>query len=374
MFIKTMHDPRRRLARVLEHLGTAVKRPGRFALAIGSTETSDIEGISAAGASGPARRATPALDAEALVLGMTVSGTSMPVSPDGIVSPVVASRAMVNLLDCKIEVFDCGTFTSPKLDALRVGVSAARRLDSGQALDLKAVERLFDQGREAGAALSFSTGYIVVGECVPGGTTTALGVLTALGYEAAKLVSSSMPSANHERRARLVEAGIRRSGISADGVKKTPLKAVAAVGDPMQPFVAGLALEASRRLPVVLGGGTQMLAVYALARAIAGDSELNERSLGVITTKWVAFDKLSDPVRLAMLVDAPFAASCPDFSGSRHLGLRAYEDGNVKEGVAAGAMMALAHLGGFSGQRIQEAIDFHYDRMTCPVQQRPIRL
>jgi uncharacterized protein (TIGR00303 family) len=363
-FIRAVNDPRNRLTRVLEHLGFAVKKPGRMALAIGSTETSDIDGISAAGHTAEARRITPALDAEALVLGLPVTHSSIPASPEGIVSPVVASRAMVNLLDCKIEIFDCGAFVSPKLEALRVGGIAARRLDTGEALELKLVERLFEQGREQGQALGRTASYIVIGECVPAGTTTALGVLTALGYDASKLVSSSMLTAMHDVRHQLVASGIKKSGLGTDDFKQSPLKAVAAVGDPMQPFVAGLALEAAKRVPVILGGGTQMLAVYALARAIMGDAELLERSLAVITTKWVVNDKHSNPTQLSVLVDAPFAASFPNFTGSRHRGLQAYEEGNVKEGVAAGAMMAIAHLAGFSSDRIQEAIDFHYDRMV----------
>jgi hypothetical protein len=48
-----------------------------------------------------------------------------------------------------------------------------------------------------------------------------------------------------------------------------PFKLVAAVGDPMQIAAAGMAIAASRRCGVLLAGGTQMLAVYALAQALA---------------------------------------------------------------------------------------------------------
>jgi NaMN:DMB phosphoribosyltransferase len=54
---------------------------------------------------------------------------------------------------------------------------------------------------------------------------------------------------------------------------------------------------------------------------------------------------------------------------SRHEGLRSYEDGNVKEGVAAGASMAVAHIaGGAEPGAIVEAIDRCYDEMV------PVRL
>jgi uncharacterized protein (TIGR00303 family) len=271
---------------------------------------------------------------------------------------------MVNLVDCRIDVFDCGAFVPPKVEAQRIGRHPAARPDTGAALDIKEVEKLFDYGREAGRTLAQRGQYLVIGECVPGGTTTAMGVLAALGYSPARLVSSSMPAADNDKRFAIVQEGIQKSGLTVERATKTPLLAVAAVGDPMQPFVAGLALDAATRIPVVLGGGTQMLTVYALMRAIAGDAELKERLLGVITTKWVAYDTAAGATKLAELVNAPFAASCPDFHRSRHKGLQAYEQGNVKEGVAAGAMMALASLCGYGSDRIVESIDLQYDRMV----------
>lgn len=363
-FIKYIHDPQGRLSSVLTEVSASIKQPGRYALCIGGTETSDIEGISAAGANGESRRITPAVDCEALVIGRPLSANMIPVSPKGIVSPVVISRAMVNLLDCKIEVYDCGTFVQPKVESLRVGAGPAKRIDGGEALEYSLAEKLFERGQKVGKELAATSSYIVIGECVPGGTTTAMGVLAALGYDSWSLVSSSMPSSDQESRRKLVEDGLTKSGLGHGGAKQDPLRAVAAVGDPMQPFACGLALAASRDIPVILGGGTQMLTVYALARALAGDAELLERKLAVVTTKWVAFDPAANAAKLAQMEDAPFAASCPSFHCSRHPGLQAYEQGNVKEGVAAGAMMALAHLAGFSEQRICESVDLQYDRMV----------
>ena len=47
-----------------------------------------------------------------------------------------------------------------------------------------------------------------------------------------------------------------------------PLAVIAAVGDPMQIAVAGMAIAASQHRPVLLAGGTQMLAVHALMQAL----------------------------------------------------------------------------------------------------------
>lgn len=365
-FVQSIRDPDGRLKSFLHDIRIAVKKGGKYALCIGSTATSDLDGISAAGADGQSRRLTPAIDAEALVLGKPLSSESVPVSPRGIVSPVVLSKAMLNLVGCGVDVFDCGAFYPPKVEHEKVGARPAKCLDCGEALPYDDVKELFEHGRRIGQRLAqeSDTHYLIIGECVPGGTTTALGVLLSLGYSAEKMVSSSMPSADHDRRSVLVRTGITKCGVTADQMNCEPLRAVAAVGDPMQAFAAGLAMEASKYVPVILGGGTQMLAVYALAAAVEGKEHIQQQPIAVVTTKWVAFDSGSNPSQLAELVGAPFAASCPNFHCSRHPGLRAYEEGNVKEGVAAGALMAVAYLGGFSESEICAAIDHQYDQMV----------
>ena len=40
--------------------------------------------------------------------------------------------------------------------------------------------------------------YLVIGESIAAGTTTALGVLRALGYDANEKVSGSMPTNPHD--------------------------------------------------------------------------------------------------------------------------------------------------------------------------------
>jgi NaMN:DMB phosphoribosyltransferase len=132
-------------------------------------------------------------------------------------------------------------------------------------------------------------------------------------------------------------------------VSKTvnPFQLVAAVGDPMQIVAAGMAITASRSKGVILAGGTQMLAVYALIRAIADyfviPVELKQIVVG--TTRWVAEDPTGDTIRLAQLIGGvPLLATGLNFATSRYPGLRAYEQGYVKEGVGAGGCAIAAHL------------------------------
>ncbi|MBY0356804.1 MAG: TIGR00303 family protein [Candidatus Obscuribacterales bacterium] len=362
-FIRHLHDPFGTLAVLIEKIAAS---SGRYLLCLGSTELSDREGISAAGCDAQSRRLTPAIDAEALCLGKTVSAPSLPVSPAGIVSPVVITRAVLKLLGIEPSIYDCGSFVIPQIEHITVSRLPARCLSTGPAMSLSLVQKLFDEGLKVGAELGKNSGHLIIAECVPGGTTTALALLTALGYPANELVSGSMPAPNLALRASLVQEALKKSGASVEHFQSEPLSAVAVCGDPMQPFVAGLAAAASLHCPVVLGGGSQMLAVYALIKYLSLSTKLkvNFSALLVATTKWVAFDPACRSAELATLVGAPFLASCPDFNQSKHPGLSAYEQGNVKEGVGAGAVMAVAGWKGFSEMNIRTAIDDSYEQMV----------
>lgn len=381
-FISAVHNPRHSLDSFLSSLAAtgAKNTAGQFVLALGSTHTSDIEEISAAGATPEMRRQTPAIDAEALVLGRTVLAGNIPTSPAGIVSPVVITRAAVGLLratagasfpsqssSINTTVVNCGSFFRPAVPHITAGLTPAGCVSSGAALNIKQVEHLFREGLKFGKQAIEKSSYLILAECVPGGTTTALGVLLALGHKAQGLLSSSLPQADHDLKSRLVEQGLQKANLPTNAVAAMPLLAVAALGDPMQAFVAGAALSASQSIPVMLAGGSQMLAVWALMQALCRTEQirLHKGSLGVITTKWVAFDPSAGAKQLAILLDAPFAASCPDFSSSRHRGIAAYEQGHVKEGAGAGGAMAAAHLiAGRSSIEIVEAIDRCYDEVV----------
>src|SRR5882757_4026255 len=104
-FLQVVSDQMRMLP-LLEQL----KSECAFYLCLGSTRTSDIEGISAAGSTPEFRRLTPAADAEALVLGKTKTLDRLPVSPLGVVSPVVITRACLQLANIAPQVVNCGAF------------------------------------------------------------------------------------------------------------------------------------------------------------------------------------------------------------------------------------------------------------------------
>lgn len=190
-----------------------------------------------------------------------------------------------------------------------------------------------------------------------GGTTTALAVLTGLGWTAAGKVNSSHPHCNHSQKQQIVEAGLQSLYQHLGSSQPTPLQIVAGVGDPMQVVVAGMVIAASRICGVLLAGGTQMLAVWTLAQALAQDLSIdwNHERVIVGTTRWVAEDSTGDTIGLAKLLGVPLVASQLSFAASRFEQLRAYERGFVKEGVGAGGCAIAAHL--YQGWEQPELLD-----------------
>lgn len=156
-----------------------------------------------------------------------------------------------------------------------------------------------------------------------------------------------------------------------------PLKLVAAVGDPMQVVVAGMAIAASRRCGILLAGGTQMLAVYALMSAIAQAYALSWQPAEVVvgTTRWVAEDSTGATVDLALSLSKgssteiaatpPLLATALNFIDSRYPQLRAYEQGFVKEGMGAGAACIAAHLSqDWQQHQLLTAIEAQLERLS----------
>ncbi|HEY9763072.1 MAG TPA: TIGR00303 family protein [Trichocoleus sp.] len=328
-------------------LGRFVGQLPSLALVLGFTETGLIPGISAAGSTPEARQFTALADAEFLLDGIQ-SSVKFPLPPlQAGVSPTFISRAVVEAQKIPIQIFNAGLRSAPSVPHVDLGGLPAQCLSSGEALPLATVEHLWQQGLLWGEQLAQQVegSYLILGECVVGGTTTALAILLGLGTAADGRVNSSHPICNHEQKRALVQTGLSRAGISSDECLN-PLTLIAAVGDPMQPVVAGMALAASRSVGVLLAGGTQMLAVHALMTALAKYYKLSWQPHQVVvgTTRWVAEDPTGDTVGLAEAVGACLVATPLSFAESQFPQLRVYEQGFVKEGVAAGGCAIAAHL------------------------------
>jgi uncharacterized protein (TIGR00303 family) len=315
-----------------------------FICTIATTETGKIPGLSAAGANPDFTDFTPPADAELLLLGKCKSIQGVPITPDGIPTPGLITTSALHLADIPVVVVNGGVKVKPQIPFIDVNGSPGRDIRTGDSVDN--VEEVIERAKIIGEQLAKTADYLVIGESIPGGTTTALGVLSAMGVEAQGKVSSTLPNNPHNLKAEVVAAGLKAAGEKFGSLKKNPIKAVSAVGDPMMAALAGLVIGGSRQGLVLMAGGTQMTAVLAVINALEPKALCN---VAVGTTRWVAKDKSSDICGIIkQFCDVPVLAADLDFAPSKYPGLRIYETGLVKEGVGAGgsSVAAMAKTGG----------------------------
>ncbi|MEC4886982.1 MAG: nicotinate-nucleotide--dimethylbenzimidazole phosphoribosyltransferase, partial [Scytonema sp. PMC 1070.18] len=183
-----------------------------FVCTLGFTETCLIPGISAAGRTPEDRKYTACADAEFLYYG-SKSKLKYPLPPlQAGASPVFISRAVVEALKIPVYVFNAGLLQPPAVPAIDLGGYPAKCLSQGMAMELTTVRHLFQQGLLWGEHLGthHNQGYFILSECVVGGTSTALAVLTGLGIPAMGKVNSSHPVCNHAQKWALVQAGLKK--------------------------------------------------------------------------------------------------------------------------------------------------------------------
>jgi uncharacterized protein (TIGR00303 family) len=335
-----------------------------FACVLAHTETCLIPGLSAAGVSEELRPFTPAADAEVVLLGAPQCLPHLPSNPLGPPGPSGITRAALQFAALDAQFLGIGLRVWPATPCERVSDAPGADIRSGRAVP-RALE-LFHAGKAIGERLAEGAPYVVIGESVPGGTTTALSLLLALGQTATGRVSGSVPGNAHELKTRVACAALEAARLAPGDGRRDPLGAAAAVGDPMQPMVAGMALAAAERCDVLLAGGSQMLAVAALLQALGGDQALERVAIG--TTRWVTEDPAADVPGLASEISSKLAvlAANLDFSHSRHPGLQAYEQSLVKEGVGAGGAAVAALLATEAPvELLESAIDLVYDGLLA---------
>lgn len=316
-----------------------------FLCVIASTLTSRIPGITGAGATPELTDYTPAADVELITHGEPQCLPEIPqtlVDGQAAPTPAVITKAALEMANIPFLVADAGSAIKPNIPYVKINDEQGQNILSGQAVGNP--KEIFNKGKILGETLSKLTEHLVIGESTPAGTTTALGVLAAMGYDAWGKVSGSTPENPHDLKRQTVEKGLQAAGLM-DELPLDPFKAVEAVGDPMIPAVAGI--TAGSNSPVTLAGGTQMTAVCAFLKEAITDFSFDDVSIA--TTIFVARDETSDINYIARQI-APiniFAVD-PAFEKSVNLGLKNYVKGAVKEGVGAGGAMFAANLKGIS--------------------------
>ncbi len=324
-----------------------------FSFVISYTETCEIPGITFAGADKNSIQFTPPADAEYLHYGYCKTIDKIPMTPDGKPTPGLLTKTALESSSIPHLTINAGSKISPQLPFIETGLSFGKNISTQDAMTDSQVSHAVEYGRIVGRNMASLTDCLIIGESIPGGTTTALAVLRAFGFDAK--VSSSIPNNPIELKNQVVNSALER--INSDH----PYSIVAKVGDPMIPFVAGMLSSASDVSKVMLAGGTQMTAVLAFASKIG----FNEENTAIGTTSYITDDKSANFKNLVTKIsDIPAISVNPGLKNSQYSGLRAFSEGFAKEGVGAGGSIISSMLKtGNDSAKFLELTEKEYHRL-----------
>ncbi|VVB97838.1 Uncharacterised protein [uncultured archaeon] len=314
-----------------------------FLCILANTETAKIPNISAAGKSPKLTDYTPAADAELVETGNAISINEPAMTPSGAPSPAVITRASMLLTEIPCLFINAGLRIRPKIPTIDINAQPGGDIRTGKAV-ADAID-IYNKSKALGKKLSKFSDFVIIGESVPGGTTTAMAVMKALGYDGK--VSSSFPENPLDIKNMVVSEGMRNSGISFGSLRNQPLRAVGCIGDPMMAAAAGLVDGLETK--TVLAGGTQMVSVLSIIKHLG-----LKKDVSIATTCYVADDPSANFREMTEILGYKAYAADPGFDNSKFPGLRMYEAGDVKEGVGAGGAMFAAAMMGVSQKEFRE--------------------
>ncbi len=338
-----------------------------FYLVIAGTETSQIQGISAAGINSKARKKTALADAEFLLFGPSIDHKyKLPFLNAG-VTPALISFVCSKLICASPIVVPVGINQKPYFKHLYVEnylEGPSKCLTTGNSMNKKRVLSLYKKGLEIGKSTNRP---IFISECVPGGTTTAQAVMEAFGFNVNNLIGSSLRNPPRSLKKNVIKTGLLNANLTYNF---DSMDVISSVGDPFQAFSMGLLIGARlAKQSVVLSGGSQMLAVILLSLEFIDAKQKQEfiDFVFIATTGWLVKDNaLSDLLDLITekhKVNLLGLASPLNFKSSKHKELSDYEIGYVKEGVGAGGMSIFAFLKGFSNEEILSMCQINLEKM-----------
>lgn len=330
----------RRMAFVTPHGMERAERP-LFIGILANTMLSTVPGVSGAGPTAEKTLLTPVLDSELITNGAITSMPVRPNTPTGCPTPATITRAMVELLDTSPLFINAGLVHKPTVPCFDLYSSPGG--DPRYSDAVPDAGGIFLKCEAIGRMLSHYADLLVIGECVPGGTTTALCVLRALGYQAR--VSSSYATNPVGIKEEIWESVRARAGAFNP---EDPLGIIRTTGDPMMAAAAGIVSGST--VNVLLAGGTQMLAVAAVLKA------MGKKIPGIAMTCYVRNDPVANISGTGQSIGAKIYSVDPGFGEIGHPGLARYCLGEVKEGMGAGGAMFLAGMQGFSHERIRHQI------------------
>ena len=327
-----------------------------FMLAISNTKTANIEGITQAGIPGMIHL-TPTLDSEFVCTGEVRSLENIAETPKGVPTPALITRGVHLLAPYgRVELLNLGLEVAPKVQYFKVhefNIEPSQSIAKGANIN---AQELFQKGIDFGQNYECKDEYIILGESVPSGTTTAMATAIGLKHKVKEYFSSSFKDVPTD-----VRENTLKLALSHLAHKDDIFTVLSKVSDNMLIFNAGFILGLNNRVPLVLAGGTQMVAVLLIVDRMLKlmGGTMKSSNLSLCTTKWIAKEKESDIKALLELLSLPINAYYADFDFSltTHPALKLYDEGEAKEGVGAGGVLMYGFLNGLSKEQITKQVE-----------------
>ncbi len=335
-----------------------------FICVISHTDTSEISGISAAGANKDLIKYTPVADAEYLHYGKCNCIHGVPATPDGKPTPAIITKTMLDIGNIPFIVVDAGVKVKPDIPVFSFYLPPGYNISKGIAMKPEDVDKAYRYGLILGKQISKNNDLVILGESIPGGTTTALGVMLSLGINAENKVSSSMSNNPHNLKNTVVRQSMKNNNISFGSLKNKPFDAISLLGDPMMPSITGIVQGASEQgIKVMLAGGTQMCAILSILKNL----NITTDNVSIGTTKYVYNDQSADFKNLVLSIDENIGMFVVDLhmNESTKQGLRSFANGYVKEGVGAGGVSIatiIKERGKLNGKKLLKYIEKEYEK------------
>ncbi|MGB9901416.1 nicotinate mononucleotide-dependent phosphoribosyltransferase CobT [Methanothrix sp.] len=325
-------------------------RPSRplFMCIISNTHVGKIPGVSAAGVTPELTFYTPGADAELVEFNRIVTMPGLPETPGGCPTPGIITRAALSLTGVPALFVASGLEKKPAVPYVELGGAAGG--DIRYAPGVPEAPAIMERAELLGRKVSTLSDCIFIGESIAGGTTTALAVLHAIGYNGS--VSSSFDANPIELKLEIVRQALKRCDAEPGEFRNDIMRAIVEFGDPMIPCALGLLKGIGTSTRVVLSGGTQLAAVLLLARRLGIDGDFS-----IATTKYVAEDRSASFRNIVEDSGWPYHVVDPGLERSRIPVIQAFTRGFVKEGVGAGGAALLAGILGVTQERLVEETD-----------------
>ncbi len=332
-----------------------------FLCVISHTETSQTEGLTVAGANTELIQYTPAADTEFLYYGKCKCIDGIPATPDGKPTPALITKAALDISNLPFLVIDAGVKIKPSIPYISFNLQPGKNISSENAMKIEEVNKAFNYGQLLGQQLAKTNNLVIIGESIPGGTTTAMSVLSLMKINITHKMSSSLFNNPHKLKQDILQKVHLRLGRTKI---KNIFEAIAIAGDPMIPSIAGLASGIIKNNSnVILAGGTQMCAVLKTIKE-TNNKDLSH-NLAISTTPYVAYDKSADFFNLVNSIIPNTTIIIPKLRLERSSkpGIQAYAKGFVKEGVGAGGVSATVLLSkkNIGWKKLLKKIDLDYN-------------